>query len=105
MSEFIKGEVTCVHNMWPSGIISGAYFIKSSVEVKDEANSSGRMITLIFFEPNELEIITTSGSLVDTTILSISSHFISWSNLILQRTDAFIKCGGLKILKKVLLLH
>ena len=81
----MNGEVTCVHNMWPSGIISGTYFIKSSVEVDDDANSSGLNITFIFFELNAFEISTTSGSFVDTITLFTSLLFTSCLSLIEHR--------------------
>ena len=55
------------------------------MEVLEDANSLGLIITLIFFELNILAIFTTSGSLVETKIESIRLQFISCSSLILQR--------------------
>ena len=55
-------------------MISGTYFIKSSVEVANEANSLGLIITLILFELNLLEISITSESFVDIIISFIRQH-------------------------------
>ena len=56
------------------GIIPGTYFIKSSAEVADEANSSGLFITFILFELNLLEISITSGLFVDIIMSFIRPH-------------------------------
>ena len=57
-----------------SGMIPGTNFIKSLVEVADEANSLGLFITFILFELNLLEIYITSGSFVDIIISFIKLH-------------------------------
>ena len=80
----MNGDVTCVHKTWPSDITFGTYFIKSSVDVLDDDNSSGLIIILTFFEFKRLLIFTTSGSFVDTKIESINLQSMSCSSLILQ---------------------
>ena len=80
----MNGDVTCVHNMCPSGMISGTYLIKLSVEVVEEANSSGLCIILILLELNLQEMSITSGSFVDTKMLSTYLHHRSCLSLIEQ---------------------